>query len=851
MGTGTWTKLFTNTNYTEPASSFDHLVSFSMTTICETQVVLHGGLYIVANVNGFLHRHVYSNTTWLFNGVDEKWVVLQTFDEVSPPSKEHRAFAFHQEKSPCSCKDSILMYGDELWELRCVEEENERNFSYRWIKFEEKLPMSLRSNISASRVYGFSVNESHICWLAMHAKRMWIFELSTARWYEKTILVDKACLNDTIETGTYVKKLQLLIFSLLGHQVGLYNATENRIDCVYTNVRTLNEALGIILLRDTIVIPTFHGRERDLQLWRPSTHNVSTFLKITQKYRPRLKWEFCRAEYNNRFPCSKFGISNPSLALIRTEDSVLYQVESYISVTVRMRRLEIDTLMWTLYDPDLTPPSDLYAAFSATVNECVAYYNTKNRRLWIYSTNRRQWSKVVSRGLAPQHSKSFTTMNSMSNGSLLIYGGIVNKPNSLWMATINDNVVPMTATWKRLCCDDDKNEKHPNHWTSTLWNDTFYACFISSSKSNNVDPFFFVLPRNYSWDIYFTEIGRGDSKLHRKNMSWGSQRYYTHDWHPTAFGRIAVTVDQMDNTMIMADLTRNEYIMLEGYSSMFPKRSHDFFSDYRIVGSKNSLLYLEYHFDENCLFPTNLYILDLKRCPTGMYSSDFSLYPCRQCPRGQYSDRGGSTHCTDCPPGLVTSSKGSTSARNCTCAIDTCIHGQCIIQSDHTTVCICDAGFSGKACATPTSYLIGMGVVVGVLLIVAFYYGIKRVNKHKREAKYTRVELDMAEQTVAELSNIWSVENDKIGFQQKIGEGSFGDVWTAEYRDQIVAIKVLKIKAEDCTDEHLQDFRDESELLRSIFHANIVRFIGTGKTVENKPFIVLEYMERGSVRNEL
>ena len=96
----------------------------------------------------------------------------------------------------------------------------------------------------------------------------------------------------------------------------------------------------------------------------------------------------------------------------------------------------------------------------------------------------------------------------------------------------------------------------------------------------------------------------------------------------------------------------------------------------------------------------------------------------------------------------------------------------------------------------------------------------------------------MAEQTVAELSNIWSVENDKIGFQQKIGEGSFGDVWTAEYRDQIVAIKVLKIKAEDCTDEQLQDFRDESELLRSIFHANIVRFIGTGKTVENKPFIV-------------
>ena len=851
MGTETWTKLFTNTNYTEPASSFDHLAGFSMTTICETRVVLHGGFYRVPNFDDSSNNYVYSNTTWMFNGLDEKWVLLQTFDEGSLQSKEHRAFAFHQKESPCSCKDSILMYGEketydglhlyhlnESWELRCVEEENESNFSYRWIKFKKEWPMSLISNGDAL-LYGFSVNESHICWLSIPAKRTWIFELSRAKWYEKTILVDTACLIDpslyVIETAAYVKNFQLLIFSLLGNRFGLYNATENRIDCVHTNMSMLHGALSIILLRDKIVIPTVHGREEDLQLWISSAQNLSTFLR-------RLKWEFRRAEYNYRFPCSNVGIESPSPVLITTEDSVIYQVESFFSVTVRMWRLELDTLMWTLYDPDLTPPRDKHAAFSATVNECVAYYNTNNRRLWIYSTNLRQWSKVVSQGLAPQQSKSFATMNSMSNGSLLIYGGIVNKPNSLWMATINDNAVPMTATWKRLCCDDDKKEKHPSQWTSTFWNDIFYVCFGVPEKG-----YFYVI----DWNIYYTEIGRGASKWHRKNMSRGSHRYYKEYWHPTAFGRIAVTVDRVDNTMIMADLTGKEYIMLEGYASMFPVKSRDLFGDYRMVGSKNSLLYLKYdHYDEY-IIPTNLYNVDLKRCDPGMYSSDFSLYPCCPCPRGQYSDRGGSTHCTDCPPGLVTSSKGSTSARNCTCAIDTCIHGECIVQSDHTTVCICDSGFNGKDCATPTSYLIGMGVVVGVLLIVAFYYCIKRVQKHQREAKYTRVELERAEQTVEELSNIWSVDNDKVDFRQRIGKGSFGDVWTAEYRDQIVAVKVLKIKAEDCTDEQLQDFRDESELLRSIFHANIVRFIGTGKTVENKPFIVLEYMERGSVRNEL
>ena len=87
-------------------------------------------------------------------------------------------------------------------------------------------------------------------------------------------------------------------------------------------------------------------------------------------------------------------------------------------------------------------------------------------------------------------------------------------------------------------------------------------------------------------------------------------------------------------------------------------------------------------------------------------------------------------------------------------------------------------------------------------------------------AKYTRVELEMAEQTVAELANIWSVDKEEIERCKMIGQGSFVDVWTAQYRDQTVAVKVLKIEAQDCTNEQLQEFKDESELLRSIFDAN-------------------------------
>ncbi|XP_065838523.1 uncharacterized protein [Oscarella lobularis] len=145
-----------------------------------------------------------------------------------------------------------------------------------------------------------------------------------------------------------------------------------------------------------------------------------------------------------------------------------------------------------------------------------------------------------------------------------------------------------------------------------------------------------------------------------------------------------------------------------------------------------------------------------------------------------------------------------------------------------------------------------------ILVIIAVAYCAKSIRKHQKVAsskeeqlQETRLVLDRAEQTLTTLSNIWSVDNVEIVFLNVIGYGSFGKVWSAAYRDQIVAVKLLKIKADDCTDEQLQDFNDESELLRSIFHANIVQFIGTGMNVEGKPFIVLEYMERGSVRHEL
>ena len=440
---------------------------------------------------------------------------------------------------------------------------------------------------------------------------------------------------------------------------------------------------------------------------------------------------------------------------------------------------------------------------------------------------------------------------------LLLFGGIDNKTSSLWIITIDFHV--MKAKWERLCCNGHQQMQQPTNrlqqWSSAIWNNTLYVYFGLTGTSNESttwgyvasnDSLYRFLSTNENsscdWNTYYSTPGTDDltwqtaAMQPRQSCQWQSNQ---------ADGRFAFTDDKSD--FYVADLSKTKWITKS-------KKPLSFSHKYLLLGRGSTIYSIRTVLDKNP--PARLIIvgmesLKLTQCKPGDNSPSYSLYQCRLCPKGKYSDRYGATNCTDCPSGFVTKAMGSNSIKNCTCAPSTCVHGTCIIQTGYTTACICKAGFTGKACETPTTYLIGVGILVGLLLVGAFCYCLKQVKRHRRVAEYTRFELEMAEKEVAQLSNIWSVDEEEVEFKRVIGQGSFGDVWTAQYRDQIVAIKILKIKADDCTDQQLQDFKDESDLLRSIFHANIVRFIGAGKTVDDKPFIVLEYMERGSVRNEL
>ncbi len=77
-------------------------------------------------------------------------------------------------------------------------------------------------------------------------------------------------------------------------------------------------------------------------------------------------------------------------------------------------------------------------------------------------------------------------------------------------------------------------------------------------------------------------------------------------------------------------------------------------------------------------------------------------------------------------------------------------------------------------------------------------------------------------------------------------EGAFGEVWSAEWHDRVVALKKLRASIMALDELAFLDFEKEINLLRLLRHKNIAFFFGAG-VMDGSPFLVLEYCARGSL----
>ncbi|XP_062519889.1 probable serine/threonine-protein kinase DDB_G0278509 [Corticium candelabrum] len=242
-------------------------------------------------------------------------------------------------------------------------------------------------------------------------------------------------------------------------------------------------------------------------------------------------------------------------------------------------------------------------------------------------------------------------------------------------------------------------------------------------------------------------------------------------------------------------------------------------------------------------------------CPAGMTSKNLKVEMCYNCPVGQFSSTSHSP-CSQCPDGLTTEHEGSGSPVNCSRCVDNyCGYGTCYVTlPGPSSTCQCQFGFTKNnkgLCTVATFYIAASGFVSGVALFVLI---IVLLTKFRKARKDHKVIIKNKDHELMELTNVFNIDSKELKLRKRIDKdcpGGYGEVYQAEYREMMVAVKKLQgIHME--LDRIELEFEREIEVMRAIRHSNIVLFIGGGRYHDDGcPFLVVEYMARGSLTSIL
>lgn len=145
-----------------------------------------------------------------------------------------------------------------------------------------------------------------------------------------------------------------------------------------------------------------------------------------------------------------------------------------------------------------------------------------------------------------------------------------------------------------------------------------------------------------------------------------------------------------------------------------------------------------------------------------------------------------------------------------------------------------------------------LGAVSGGLALGLFIAWLSRhyrgLTRHLDLQKRLLIERD--EEVIA-LKSAWEIPFEELKLNKRIAAGSFGIVFEAEWDTIVVAVKVLQENVMAFDDSTVLEFEREVEFLQRTRHPHVVRFFGAGTDPTGSPFLVLEYLALGSLRDFL
>lgn len=228
------------------------------------------------------------------------------------------------------------------------------------------------------------------------------------------------------------------------------------------------------------------------------------------------------------------------------------------------------------------------------------------------------------------------------------------------------------------------------------------------------------------------------------------------------------------------------------------------------------------------------------RCPAGTRSNaSTSAWPtsCVECPLGSFAALSGASACSLCPAGKYAGSPR-------TSACDKCPKGKAPARESGSPNCAdCNWAYIGSAdCSIPWIGLLLVATVLCLIVsIVSHVYRRWRSLHRDLQAKTHTLKARLEDMEL--MSRAWQLQWDEVEITKEIARVAFGVVWHGSLHGkwEVAVKKILHSEAINLKDDK------EIKFLKRARHQRLVMFIGCGNCDDGNIFVVLEYMDRGSL----